>query len=175
MTTYCPQCKKCFISYNKYINYRRRYGALLGNIKIANSSFVTSETELAEESILHICGYSVNQSDNLSKTERHAILQYLIDSKVSSKPEIISYLDFFIHRNGKKQNMDEAVRRWTEDINWVRDYQINRQNHYKIANIQKNRYPLLSPPYSRRGGKGGWRCGAFIAWLGVRNYYINLY
>lgn len=138
-TNYCPHCKKCFISYNEYMNYRRRYGALLGNIKIANGSFITSETELAEESILHICGYSVNQSDNLSITERHAILQYLIDSKVSSKPEIISYLDFFIRRNGKKQNMEEAVRRWTEDINWVRDYQINRQHHYEIASIQKNR------------------------------------
>lgn len=138
-TNYCPQCKKCFISYNEYMNYRRRYGVLLGNIKIANGSFIPSETELSEESILHICGYSVNQSDNLSIEERHAILQYLIDSKVSSKPEIISYLDFFIRRNGKKQNMEEAVRRWTEDINWVRDYQINRQHHYEITNIQKNR------------------------------------
>lgn len=138
-TNYCPQCKKCFISYNEYMNYRRRYGALLGNIKIANGSFITSESELAEESILHICGYSVNQSENLSKIERHAVLQYLIDSKVSSKPQIISYLDFFIRRNGKKPNMEEAVRRWTEDINWVRDYQINRQCHYEIASIQKNR------------------------------------
>lgn len=138
-TNYCPQCRKCFISYNEYTNYRQRYGALLGNIKIANGSFVTSDTDLAEESILHICGYSVSQTDNLSKTERHAVLQYLIDSKVSSKPEIISYLEFFIRRNGKRQNLEEAVRRWKEDINWVRDYQINRQRHYEIASIQKNR------------------------------------
>ena len=86
-----------------------------------------------------MCGYSVNQTDNLSSAVRQGILQYLIDSKVSNKPEIIDYLNFFIRRNGKKQNMGEAVRRWNEDLMWVREYQINRQRHFEISNIQKNK------------------------------------
>lgn len=137
-TNYCPQCRKYFIGYEEYLHYRQIYGVLLGNIKVTNGSFVQTETDLADESILHLCGYSVNQADNLSSTERHNILQYLIDSKVSNKPEIIEYLNFFIRRNGKRQNMDEAVRRWNEDLRWVREYQINRQRHFEIANIQKN-------------------------------------
>ena len=138
-TNYCPQCQKYFIGYEEYMRYRQIYGVLLGNIKVTNGSFIQSETDLADESILHICGYSVNQTDNLSSTERQSILQYLIDSKVSNKPEIIEYLNFFIHRNGKRQNMEEAVRRWNEDLRWVRDYQINRQRHFEITNIQKNK------------------------------------
>lgn len=137
-TNYCPQCRKCFIGYDEYMRYRQIYGVLLGNIKVTNGSFVQSEAELADESILHMCGYSVNQTDNLSSAERHSILQYLIDSKVSNKPEIIEYLNFFIRRNGKRQNMEEAVRRWNEDLRWVREYQLDRQRHFEIVNIQKN-------------------------------------
>ena len=138
-TNFCPQCRKYFISYDEYERYRKLYGVLLGNIKVTNGSFMGYEADLAEESILHMCGYSVNQTDNLSATVRQGILQYLIDSKVSSKPEIIDYLNFFIKRNGKRQNMEEAVRRWNEDLKWVREYQINRQRHFEISNIQKNK------------------------------------
>lgn len=136
-TNYCPKCRKYFIGHDEYMRYRKLYGILLGNIKLTNGSFGGYEADLAEESILHMCGYSVNQTDNLSPALRQGILQYLIDSKVSNKPEIIDYLNFFIRRNGKKQNMGEAVRRWNEDLKWVREYQINRQRHFEITNIQK--------------------------------------
>ena len=65
-TNFCPQCRKYFISHDEYMRYRKLYGILLGNIKVTNGSFVGAETDLAEESILHMCGYSVNQTDNLS-------------------------------------------------------------------------------------------------------------
>ena len=136
-TNYCPQCRKYFIGYDEYEHYRKIYGVLLGNIKVTNGSFVQSETELAEESILRICGYSVNQTSNLSAADRQRILQYLIDSRISSKAEIINYLTYFIRRNGKRSNMDEAVRRWNEDLKWVREYRINQQRYFEIANIQK--------------------------------------
>lgn len=138
-TNYCHQCGKYFIGHEEYMHYRRLYGVMLGNIKVTNGSFVQTETDLAEESILHMCGYSVSQADNLSVSERRGILQYLIDSKVSSKPEIIDYLNFFIRRNGKRQNMEEAVHRWSEDLRWVREYQINRQRYFEISSIRKNR------------------------------------
>ena len=136
---YCPECKRCFISYDEYLNYKKIYGGLLGNIKITNGSYVSFEADLAQESILSICGYSVNQTENLSPAIRQGILQYLIDSKVSNKPEIIDYLNFFIKRNGKKANMEEAVRRWNEDLKWVREYQMNRQRQFEISNVRKNR------------------------------------
>ena len=136
---YCPECRRCFISYDEYQNYKKIYGGLLGNIKITNGSYIPFEADLAQESILSICGYSVNQTENLSPAIRQGILQYLIDSKVSNKPEIIDYLNFFIKRNGKKANMEEAVRRWNEDLKWVREYQINRQRKFEISNIQKKK------------------------------------
>ena len=121
------------------MHYKSIYGVLMGNVKVTNGSFVSFSGDLAQESILHLCGYSVNQTDNLSASARQQILQYLIDSKNMSKPEIISYLNGFIRRNGKKANMEEAVRRWEADIKWVRNYQLNRQRYFEIANIQKNK------------------------------------
>lgn len=136
---YCPQCQKYFISYDEYIYYRKKYGILLGNLKITNSSFEQTQANLADESILHMCGYSVNQTADLTVTNRHRILQFLLDSGISTKPEIINYLNFFVRRNGKRQNMEEAVRRWNEDLKWVREYQIDKQRQFEITNIQKNR------------------------------------
>lgn len=136
-TNYCPQCKKYFISYDEYLHYKQIYGILMGNIRITNGSFAPFNGDLAQESPLYICGYSVNQTDNLSATMRQQILQYLIDSRIMSKPEIISYLNGFIRRNGKRANMEEAVCRWRADIAWVRNYRIDRQRYFEIANIQK--------------------------------------
>lgn len=138
-TNYCPECRKYFIGYDEYIRYREKYGVLLGNIKLSSGSFTTIAGNLADESILHVCGYSVNQTDNISSDNRRRILKYLIDSRVSSKPEIIGYLNYFIKRNGKKRNMEEAVRRWNDDLSWVRDYQIDRQRVFEIKQIIKNR------------------------------------
>lgn len=137
---YCPQCRKYFISHDEYVHYRKIYGILLGNLKMESaSSNKDKEFDLADESILHMCGYSVSQAANLSAPTRREILQYLIDSKVSSKAEIIYYLNHFIGRNGKKSNMEDAVRRWNEDLAWVRNYQINSQHQFEIQNIRKNR------------------------------------
>ena len=138
-TNYCPQCKKYFIGYDEYIHYRSIHGVIMGNFKITNGSFIPFDGDLAQESILHLCGYSVNQVDNLSAFMRQQILQYLIDSRIISKPEIIAYLNGFIRRNGKRVNMGEAVRRWEMDIQWVRDYKMDRQRHFEISNIQKNK------------------------------------
>ena len=60
-------------------------------------------------------------------------------TSLSNKPEIIEYLNVFIKRNGKRQNMEEAVRRWNEDLRWVREYRLNRQRHFEISNIHKNK------------------------------------
>lgn len=136
---YCCQCQKYFISYAEYLHYRKLYGTLLGNLKMEKALTSQNDFDLAEESILHLCGYSVSQAANLTAHARREILQYLIDSKVSSKAEIINYLNNFIGINGKKQNMGEAVRHWSEDLSWVRDYKINSQHQFQIQNIRKIR------------------------------------
>ena len=61
------------------------------------SNVYTNGMQLAPESVLMQYGYSVSQQEDLSESRRQKILAVLLDYKILTKTEIISYLDFFIN------------------------------------------------------------------------------
>lgn len=136
---FCPQCGKYFISYDEYSYYRKLYGIVLGNFKISTSPSSKADFELSAESPLHLNSYTVSLSSNMSQTDRQAILRYIIDEGLLSKAEVISYLNGFINLNGKKASNASAVSRWKDDLDWVRNYQINEQQTFFISGIKHNR------------------------------------
>ena len=87
-------------------------------------------SKLAQESILMQYGYNVSQTVGLSARQRQKILAVMIDNKVLSKSEIISYLDFFIRQHGSRNNMGIAISKWEDDREFVRTLQERRV--YKI-------------------------------------------
>ena len=92
---------------------------------LEHSGYGFGYDNMASESILRICGYTVNQNDNLSESERRHILKYLMDKGIVAKYRIIEYLQFFINNALCRPNMSTARTRWESDLNWVRAYQIN--------------------------------------------------
>ena len=136
---YCLNCKLYFINYSEYKYYRDIYGALLGNFSVKETlgCYGTGYDNLAEESILKICGYTVNQNDNLCNEHRQLILGNLMDRNVISKYRIIEYLQFFINNSRYRSNMRLPNQKWDADLQWVRSYKINRQRHFIIGGIQK--------------------------------------
>ena len=137
---YCCQCKQYFIDYDEYFHYQKRYGKIMGNFTISHNGLLAPPLDtMASESVMHLCGYTVNQADGLTAMRRHLILAYLMDHGIMGKPDILSHLDFFIRANGSRRNMDVAVSRWSEDANWVRSYHIDDQHHAAIQSIKKYR------------------------------------
>ena len=137
---FCSSCNMYFITYKEYKHYRDLYGALLGNFLFKNSNgrtIASSYAELAEESVLRICGYTVSQAENLKPFERRIILGNIMDRKILRKDEILGYLDFFINNSRNRSNMQLAVKKWTDDQNWVRNYNINYQRTFFIGDIKK--------------------------------------
>lgn len=123
---YCADCNIYFLDYHQYCYYRELYGALLGNfVMLEHSGYGFGYDNMASESILRICGYTVNQNDNLSESERRHILKYLMDKGIVAKYRIIEYLQFFINNALCRPNMSTARTRWESDLNWVRAYQVN--------------------------------------------------
>ena len=100
--TYCKDCNRFFISEVSYEYYRKKYGAIIGNIKLEHSNVTYNGEFLAEESPLHLCGYNVNQQDNYSREERRFIISKIIDRGIMSKYEVINYLEYFISHNGQQ-------------------------------------------------------------------------
>ena len=128
---YCKDCKEFSIDITEYEYYQSIYGILLGNISIRKSAeYSGSHKGLAEESILYICGYTVNQVDNLSDEQRRLILGNLMDRGILTKLHIIENLQFFINSSMYRYNMREANQKWTNDLAWVRTYDIDKRRKY---------------------------------------------
>lgn len=123
---YCTDCNIYFLDYHQYCYYRELYGALLGNfVMLEHSSYGFGYDNMASESILRICGYTVNQQDNLSTADRRCILKYLIDKGIVTRHRVIEYLQFFINNALNRPNMRTAQTRWESDLSWVRTYHVN--------------------------------------------------
>ena len=137
---YCLDCKLFFISYSEYLHYIEKYGALIAKFVLVESwesgDFTSS---LAQESPLKLCGYSASQEVGYSQEQREYLLSKLMDNGVISKPDIIRYLSWFIRVNGERFGNEIAREKWKSDLNFTRNYEIQRQDEHPIHDIR--RYP----------------------------------
>lgn len=136
---HCKECDIFFISYDEYLYYRQLYGALICKIKMVEYS---GDKQLKtvprqEESRLIQCGYNVNHLDDLTSCERQQTLLEIIQNNILEKYEVINYLNTFIRVNGAKQYMSEAVAKWSEDLEYVRNINIPKQDIYTLDDIRK--------------------------------------
>ena len=102
---------------------------------LRNGSF--NKMQLAQESILMQYGYNVSQTDGLSATGRQKILAVIIDNKIMSKSEIISYLDFFINQRSSLSRMEIAIAKWEADREFVENYKTGQYTKYGINAIYR--------------------------------------
>ena len=134
---YCPQCRKFYIEETSYLRYRKRYGAIIGNIKLESSGKYNDQDNLAEQSPLMLCGYTVNQQVGHSDSMRHYIISRIIDKGILSKKRIIDYLQLFIKKNGKKEGNELALGKWEKDLDFTLQYNIDRQPVVGITDIRR--------------------------------------
>ena len=136
---YCAQCNIYFIMDSVYQNLKKK-GIILCRItdeKTYLKGGFMNGAKLAQESILMQYGYNVSQMEGLSATRRQKILAVIIDNKVLSKNEIISYLDFFIRQHGRRSNMELAVAKWEDDRDFVEHYGIGEYTRYGVNAIHR--------------------------------------
>ena len=129
---YCPQCRQYFLLESAYEKLRTRgiplckisdeksYGRNHGK----NRGKLTSADgmHLASESILMQYGYNVSQTEDLRAPVRQALLALLIDNRILTKNEVVSYLDFFIRQRRGQSKFAIAVSKWEEDREFVYGY-----------------------------------------------------
>ena len=133
---YCKNCDKYYMIKALYESIKKD-GIPLCRITI--DEYIKNKGQfnqyMNEESILAKNGYSVNQQDNLSKTQRQAIISIVIDTKQMSKSNIIGHLSYLINRtNYSRKNFDAAIAKWSDDIDFVSNY---KEGTYKNIFINK--------------------------------------
>lgn len=90
--------------------------------KLVLCSGIMNEGTLNAESKLKILGYSVNAQDDFSQMYRERILQEIIEGRLMTKREIMKHLDFLISIHDAEYRFDDAVRKWTHDLQFVSNY-----------------------------------------------------
>ena len=145
---YCPKCKTYFLLDSVYKRIKEK-GIPVCRVMdeksytIDNSGSVPQShyDKLASESVLRQFGYNVNQAENLSPLQRRRILAAIVDYKILSKSEIISYLDYFINVRKSQKNQDgtpkmnNAIKKWREDRDWVSAYKIGSFKEIQVKRI----------------------------------------
>lgn len=136
---YCSQCKVYFILDSTYRNLKSK-GIILCRVTDEKSymkSGYMNGMQLARESLLMQYGYNVSQTEGLTTTRRQKILAVIIDNKVMSKSEIISYLDFFINQRSSMSRMEVAISKWEADREFVEYYKIGQYTQFGVSAIYR--------------------------------------
>lgn len=135
---HCSRCKKFFMSYSTYRHYRDRYGTILGDLKMLKTEDYESEEEgLAEESPLHLCGYSVSEKAGLSMEKRQNIISFVIDHGIMEKDKVISHLNWLIDTNSPRQHMQRAINKWNDDLAFTLQYNLEHQEQCIITALKR--------------------------------------
>lgn len=136
---YCEQCRVYFILESTYTRLRSM-GVVLCRIcdekSFLKNSWING-MRLAQESILMQFGYTVSQEESLSASRRQKILAVMIDNKVLSKSEIISYLDFFINQRQYQSKFELAVSKWEMDRDFVQEYRTGEYTQFGVNAIYR--------------------------------------
>ena len=131
---YCRNCNRCYILENEFIKLKR-IGTICCKIINLNDLNQSGNWGWANQSILRQYGYTVNQSDNLSRIERQTILDLVISNEVMSRDDVIDFLEWLLNRNSGNRNMDQAIKKWNEDIDYLRGGKYPKATNFKIRNI----------------------------------------
>ena len=138
---YCMNCQKFIISEDSYTSYLDDYLYLPIKLRRVGEDGTFPQhlysRERSSNSPLSLAGYSVREGNGLTEEERHNLLASLIDNGVMEKHEIIGYLELFVNTNGAKYNMARAVHKWTRDAQFVREYNMDQQDTFRIKKIKR--------------------------------------
>ena len=123
---YCSECKIYFIlesGYRKILDYGIPM-CRLSDEKQYNKTTVNNDMQLSPESILMQYGYTVSQTENYTDEVRHKVLASIIDNRIMTKNDIISYLNFFIRQRKTQDKYEMAISKWEKDRDFVNEYHL---------------------------------------------------
>lgn len=132
---FCTACGKYFMNYRSYNDYCKQYGPLLLEVEFSRDCNPGDDrmSGLARNSILSRCGYHARAE--IPRSQRQAVLAYILESKRADKSEIKSILSFLMDFNSTKPSMKGTISRWNEDYIFVDNYKLGSQPIESLAKL----------------------------------------
>ena len=137
---YCKSCNMYFIMESNY-QYLKMRGTLVCRVS-DEKSYLSGKTymngmQLAQESVLMQYGYNVSKGSNLTTASRRRLLELLVDNRVMTRSEIISYLDFFIRQRKTRKQYEDAIDKWSSDRDYISNYRTGDYRQVRIGGITR--------------------------------------
>lgn len=138
VAAYCTVCGKIFIHERTYKKIRELgipqcHIVDVNHLLNSNQSFAYSEWN--QESILHMYGYNVSSTANLSTEQRQSVLYNILANNVLKRWQIVDHLEFLIALNRDKANFERAVAKWTSDIEYVNSLDYDSLDKLKPTSV----------------------------------------
>lgn len=139
---FCPKCNAYFILESTYQALKRRGHIMCkvcdnGEFEKLHAGQRNNRFSMSQESLLMLYGYSVSQTRGLTTRYRQAILAMLIEEKIMTKMEIVSYLDYFIRIRRNQPSMRVAISKWNEDKAFVESYWLSSYRSVRVNQITR--------------------------------------
>ena len=139
---HCHTCGCYFMSETDYQALRAR-GILLCQVITEkdfkkNGNRIISGEDWKPESLLHQCGYNVNATDDLSDTQRHEILTYVVESGLQTVYQITNFLDWLIGQANRQmtRDMSSAIAKWSSDRKYISNYKMGSR---RLVGVRSSR------------------------------------
>lgn len=140
---HCERCDKYYILESHYQMVKRQ-GVII--CKVVEEKFWRrdnngiSYSNLNKESVLHIMGYNVSEVIGLTSIQRHRILEMIVDEHILSRMEICNHLDWLIERNSYRDNFKYAIEKWTDDREYIANYNTKDMKIVDVGIVTKRTY-----------------------------------
>lgn len=133
---YCRTCDIYYIFKRDYENICKKGEPQCKVVDAAtNKTIWDASFDFNKRSILFEMGYNVQASNNLSAEERQQILKRAIEEKRISVNEILNLLEMQIALHSGRDSYSNAIDKWKEDSNFVKEYGIESGRIKKISKI----------------------------------------
>lgn len=138
------RCKTCGKIYMMEADYQRlrKIGPILCRIvqeEYWGRSYSYSGLDnLNDESILHMFGYNVGSQDNLSDSQRCAVLEFLVDNDIITRYRIGNQIDFNIRLRESNPRYQMAISKWESDKKYILNYKTSRLDIITVGMIRHN-------------------------------------
>lgn len=140
---YCPICDRYFIMESTYRAIKQR-GKILCRISDEKNylnggdDWGFDSSNMAQESILKQCGYTVAADSWMTEEMRRAILEAIIDDGVCSVGVVLNYLQTFVNLKYGQSQYDDAVQKWQSDIAYInKKYSRAPWDQYRVSGIRR--------------------------------------
>ena len=134
---YCSECNRYYCFKDDYIEMIK-HGTPLCAIYEERRNEDGSKIhafQYKSQSVLNAMGYTVGIEADLSANERQNILTTALHNKLFDVHDLISFLNWLIQTRKTQQKYNRAVKKWQEDLEFVKNYEIDSRQKVNIGGI----------------------------------------